>query len=293
MKLNKIAKISIVPVMVAGLVSPTIVANAAPAATPAPIVAAAAAENTDAQLRELDTLVQDIKTFEAENSQAVMQAGISARSGEKLPNYANELKELMNTAFELKDTITAATSGELLSTPAQIVDFVLTIPARIQLLKSAITTVKQAISDENGLRNKPQWVQWSVGMALTKATIRILNPLASVDDIKKSIEELAQDMQEGLKADDRGDNDRANIYDKSALNKVIWNTRFERDRYVLGKAKFADYNALNKEITKAVGVWFRVGATFGEVKMTMDELELALAKAKDAALRNANSLPQK
>ncbi|WP_353065697.1 CAMP factor family pore-forming toxin [Arcanobacterium hippocoleae] len=292
MKRTKLAKIAIVPAVVAGLVSPSIVANAAPVTTKAPVVAAVSAD-ANAQIRELDALVQDVQNFEAENAQAIMQASISSRSSEKLPNYANELKELMNTAFELKGTITAAISGELLVDPAQITDFVFTIPARIQLLKAAIDTVKRAIADENGLRNKPQWVQWSVGLAITKASIRILNPLASTGDIQKSLEELAKDMQEGLAAADRGDNDRANIYDKSALNKVIWNTRFERDRHVLGKAKFADYNALNKEITKAVGVWFRVSATYAEVKTTMANLELALTKAKDAALRNVNKLPKK
>lgn len=292
MKLKKLAKVSVFPVLVAGLVLPSTVANAAPLTTEPTTITTSVSAAADAQIDELDALVDDIKTFESENSQAILEAGIASRSGEQLPNYAEELKELLNTALELKDTITSAASGELFVDPAQITDFVFTIPARIQLLKSAITTVKHAVADENGLRNKPQWVQWEVGLAVTKATIRILNPLATAADIQASVEELAQDLQAGLEAADRGDADRANIYDKADLDKVIWNTRIERDKYVLGKAKFADYNALNKEITKAVGVWFRVNATYGEVKTTAANLELALEKAKDAAVRNVNNLPQ-
>lgn len=70
--------------------------------------------------------------------------------------------------------------------------------------------------------------------------------------------------------------DIATVYYKSKLDKAIWDTRFERDKKVLGVKDFETYNNLNKEITKAVGVQLNPNSTVEQVENIIIELQESL-----------------
>ena len=76
---------------------------------------------------------------------------------------------------------------------------------------------------------------------------------------------------------------KASFSFKRELADLIWQTRRERDQFVLGKVPSDVYTNLNKVITAAVGVQLAVNATNGEVTQAMDSLKNALAKAKEIA----------
>ncbi|MGO3018242.1 MAG: CAMP factor family pore-forming toxin, partial [Anaerococcus sp.] len=65
-------------------------------------------------------------------------------------------------------------------------------------------------------------------------------------------------------------------YYKSKLDKAIWDTRFERDKKVLGVKDFETYNNLNKEITKAVGVQLNPNSTVEQIENIIIELQESL-----------------
>lgn len=70
--------------------------------------------------------------------------------------------------------------------------------------------------------------------------------------------------------------DIATVYYKSKLDKAIWDTRFERDKKVLGVKDFETYNNLNKEIKKAVGVQLNPNSTVEQIENIIIELQESL-----------------
>ena len=75
------------------------------------------------------------------------------------------------------------------------------------------------------------------------------------------------------------DTDPATIYTKAHLNKAIWQVRHDRNKNINGKKDKAVVKELNKEISKAVGVWFRAKSTVGDCKAAEAELNDAYQKA--------------
>ncbi|WP_444810918.1 CAMP factor pore-forming toxin Cfg [Streptococcus canis] len=150
------------------------------------------------------------------------------------------------------------------------------IGVRVEALSEAIQAI---VFSTTQLTNKVEQAHIDMGFAITKLVIRILDPFTSVDAIKAQVEELKVLKQKVLNYPDLQPTDRATIYTKAKLDKAIWNTRFERDKKVLGVKSFEVYNTLNKAITHAVGVQLNPTTTVEQVDQEIVALQNALATA--------------
>lgn len=150
------------------------------------------------------------------------------------------------------------------------------IPQRIALISEIIETISKSTKE---LSNKVRKAQTKIGLEITKAVIIVVNPASTEAKITGEVEKLQKVYAEVLEYPDLKDDDEATIYVKAKLDKAIWNARVTRDKEILGKASFEVYNTLNKNITKAVGVWANPKATVAEVNQAIEDLKAALDEA--------------
>lgn len=232
----------------------------APVVTAAPALAApsepsVSASTTDDQLAQIDKTIAELQ---------------EAAKASHQTDYLKEIHRLLKTAFELRSTIVALATGSVPAfDPA-------TIPVRVSLLAEIGKTIGTATTE---LTNKVSDAHVQIGFAVTRAVIRLINPGATVEQLKESAEDLAQTIDLVRNYPDLGPQDRATIYVKARLDKTIWETRFNRDAKILGKASKEVYFELNKNITHAVGVWFDPTATVEKVDAEITALKEAYDKA--------------
>ncbi|MDO4606700.1 MAG: CAMP factor family pore-forming toxin [Bowdeniella nasicola] len=232
----------------------------APVVTAAPALAAPAdttvnATSTDDQLEAVDKAIAELQEAAKTNTRT---------------DYLKEIHKLLKTAFELRGTIIAlATGGVPPFDPA-------TIPLRVGVLAEIGKTIGTATTE---LTNKVSDAHVEIGFAVTRAVIRMVNPGATIEELKDTLADLKSTIERVSQYPDLGPQDRATIYVKARLDRVIWDTRIKRDTTILGKASSEVYWELNKSITHAVGVWFDPTATVEKVDAEITALKAAYDKA--------------
>ncbi len=223
-------------------------------------VVAAIADSSDEKIAKVDAIIADL-----ERAEATMSNEVKTQT-----DYGKEIRNLLSTAWELRGAITDIATGHI---PAFDVDTVL---PRLELLTQISMTIKTSTTE---LTNKVNDAHVQLGFAVTRAVIRLINPSATVEQLKASCEDLSQTLERVKGYPDLSPNDTATIYVKARLDKVIWQTRFDRDKYILGKAPSQAYFELNSKITHAVGVWFNASATVAQVDEEIDHLQAAYGEA--------------
>ncbi len=237
----------------AAVMAPAALADDTPSA---PITTQSEAQN---QLKKIDASIAELQ--EAEK--------VAAAATKPDTDYLKEIRELLATAFELRETITAIAAGGVPK-----FDFA-TIGPRVELLTTISSTVETASTD---LTNKVSEAHVEIGFAVTKAVIRLGNPTSTVDQIKDSIKDLKDTVAKVSNYPDLGPEDRATIYVKAKLDKAIWEVRLERDKNILGKNSDA-YWELNKAIMKAVGVQLDPTATVAQTEKAAKDVKAAYEAA--------------
>ncbi|WAW14965.1 CAMP factor family pore-forming toxin [Peptostreptococcus equinus] len=192
--------------------------------------------------------------------------------------YESMLNKLEKSSDELETDIQNYSSNGDRANPETIYDLN-SIGPRVELLLKSIEAIKFA-SDE--LSTKVEKAHSEIGFEIARATVKIANPFESVDNIQKEIDKLDALMNKLLSYPEIGPEDKATIYAKAKLRKAIWNTRFVRDKQILGKKSYTTYNNLNKEITKSVGIQLNPKTKVKDVDNAVDNLQKALNIALNA-----------
>ena len=184
--------------------------------------------------------------------------------------YKDQVVDLLHTVFNLRRAAQKIATGKV---PFYKLD---TLSARVQL----VTTIGQTIHDSvNNFQTKPRQANVTMGLEITKAVVILVDPMTTKDEITAEIAAVKDRYKAGLAMPDLKDTDPATIYTKSHLNKAIWQVRHNRAKNLAGKKDKAVVKELNKEISKAVGVWFRAKSTVGDCKAAEAELNDAYQKA--------------
>lgn len=240
------------------LLAPAVAAIPAQAA-PVTTAVVATASSTDAQLQQVDALINRLQVSERALGKDASKT-----------DYGKEIRDTLATAWELREAIVAIAAGGVPPfDPA-------TILPRLQLLTEIGNTIHVATTE---FANKTNDAHVQIGFAVTRAVIRVANPSGKVEQIQASIKELSELVSKVRTYPDLTPQDTATIYVKARLDKAIWETRFARDKNILGKVPFATYNELNGKITHAVGVWLDPTATVQKVDDEVAALKAAYAKA--------------
>ena len=143
-----------------------------------------------------------------------------------------------------------------------------------------VITIGQTIHNSvDNLQTKPRQANVTMGLEITKAVVILVDPTATKDMINAEIAAVEKCYKAAVAMPDIKDTDPATIYTKSHLNKAIWQVRHNRAKNLAGKKDRAVVKELNKEISKAVGVWFRAKSTVGDCKAAEAELNDAYQKA--------------
>lgn len=189
-------------------------------------------------------------------------------------DYAEYAADLEAQLQKLQSSVENATMAEEgLRFNTETIYDLNSIGARLELFTEIGKTIATA---SNELNMKVRQAHIEVGAEITKALIIAADPFATTEKITAEIGKLQAAIEKARNMPEVNSNDKATIYVKKALDKAIWNTRFERDKKVLGKTSFEVYDNLNKQITKAVGVQFRLSSTVADVEQAIKDLESAL-----------------
>lgn len=226
---------------------------------PAAVTAERSADITPAEARsaidDINAAVATLKEIQSEEPKA---------------DWSKEFDKLFATAAELTQSLAVVAGGyQTLANPDLIM-------ARTHLIVEIGLTVDKSA---NNLRYKIQKAHVELGFAVTRAIMRVANIGATEYQLKDSISDLRATYDRVSSYRDLKSTDTATIYVKDLLNKAIWNTRVARDKEILTHKNFRTYYTLNKEITKAVGVWFKAKATVAECDAAIAQLNAAYATA--------------
>ncbi|QJC21069.1 CAMP factor family pore-forming toxin [Arcanobacterium buesumense] len=223
-----------------------------------------------------DSSVQNVREEAKEKAAEVAETmtTINEAVSEVRPEVAwsKEFKQLFATLAELKSELIALSTGNIAAFDTE------TILTRAELATNIGVTIDTAV---NKLNNKVQAAHAELGFAITRAVLRLTNITATDAQLKDSIADLETVLNRVSQYPDVLPTDIATVYVKSDLTKKIWDTRWNRDKNILGKKSFATYHALNKKITAAVGVEFNARATVQQVRDAIESLDVAYATALD------------
>ncbi len=156
---------------------------------------------------------------------------------------------------------------------------------RAQLFVEAAKAIHTATHDWT---RKPQIVHSKAGLEITHAFMAVVDPFSNVERLTKRIKDMQGLVAYGNNFRDITPLDIATTYVKRALADTIWQTRFDRDEYILSKVPFEVYHELNKAITKAVGVQLNPETLVFEIDNAIANLKGAYQKAIDYL----NSIPK-
>lgn len=226
-----------------------------------------------------DDAIAQNQTVSQTNNLANQKENIVDRIDQDL-NQLNSLKEeVKGTEAEKPVTSAIETADKLKDSlkfnPETIYD-INSIGARVEALSDAIQAI---VFSTTQLTHKVDQAHIDMGFAITKLVIRIADPFTSVEAIKAQVQAISDLENKVLNYPDLKADDRATIYVKSSLDKVIWQTRFERDKKILGVKSFEVYQTLNQAITHAVGVQLNPNVTVAQVDQEVIALQNALTTA--------------
>jgi cAMP factor len=228
--------------------------------------------NQDAVLQNLEEKEEQLKDLKSEDLTSENQQNV-----DKLLDFVKDLEDQQSEKFGYYN----ARSFELPKYD--------NIPQRIELLTNIIKTITKSTKE---LNNKVRKAQTEIGLEITRAVVIVVNPASSQDKITGEITRLNETYERVLGYDDLTDEDAATVYVKAKLDKAIWDTRVKRDKEIIGKTSFEVYNTLNKNISKAVGVWLNPKATVAEVNQAIDDLQAALDEALSHVGENVEDAPE-
>lgn len=215
------------------------------------------------------------------------ESNVISQKKEEIDNSLNqESAQLYALKEDVKGTEKEQSVNSAISAVENLKTSLRANPETIYDLNSIGTRV-EAISDvieaivfsTQQLTNKVDQAHIDMGFAITKLLIRIADPFASNESIKGQVEAVKQVQATVLTYPDLQPTDRATIYVKSKLDKVIWQTRITRDQKVLNVKSFEVYHQLNKAITHAVGVQLNPTVTVSQVDQEIEVLQQALNTA--------------
>lgn len=254
--------------ILASVVATGIIAVPAAAVMPAALADGGSDTELTAASQAQDQLEQiDRSIAELQDAQKVAKAATKPDT-----DYLQELRELLETAFELRESITAIATGG-------VPDFdIATIGPRVELLATIASTIRTATTD---LTTKVSEAHVEIGFAVTKAVIRLVNPTSTVEKIQESKKDLEDTLAKVSDYPDLTPEDTATIYVKATLDKAIWDVRIKRDQNLLGKDSAA-YFAVNRAITKAVGVQLDPTATVAKTQQAAQDVQKAYDEAVGA-----------
>ena len=254
----------IIPILTGAVLAP--VAPAVAVAAPAPVSQSAARQH--AQVDAEQALAQ-VNARIAELHK-MPQAQVPASEAPKV-NYGEEIRKLLDTAFELRTAIESIIAGKV--PPVDLS----TIPARVDLLTTSVKTIQQA---NHNLVNKVEAAHVELGFSITRALIRTINPTSTAAQLAESKTDVLSTYAKVAAYRDLKPTDAATVYVKNRLNTKIWQTRINRDKYLLGK-NAEGYKAINKALTHATGVWFNPATTVKQVDDEVKALDLAFQATLD------------
>lgn len=236
----------------------------------APTVAFAAENDSNPSVVALQQAPETLtRTTAAEYMEQINQAIANIEESKKTDpqaDWGKEVSKLLSTAAEMSQVMESVAQHGM-----NLADADLEI-ARAKLVVEIGSTIQKS---SDNLRYKIQKAHVELGFAVTRAILRVANIGAKTPQLLDSINDLQETYARVSTYPDLSANSRANFYIKNALNKVIWKVRLARDKNILGKKPYPVYRKLNREITKAVWVWFRARATVQEVANTVENLEKA------------------
>ncbi|MCK1239189.1 CAMP factor pore-forming toxin Cfu [Streptococcus uberis] len=215
------------------------------------------------------------------------ESNVISQKKEEIDNSLNqESAQLYALKEDVKGTEKEQSVNSAISAVENLKTSLRANPETIYDLNSIGTRV-EAISDvieaivfsTQQLTNKVDQAHIDMGFAITKLLIRIADPFASNESIKGQAEAVKQVQATVLTYPDLQPTDRATIYVKSKLDKLIWQTRITRDQKVLNVKSFEVYHQLNKAITHAVGVQLNPTVTVAQVDQEIEVLQQALNTA--------------
>ena len=189
-------------------------------------------------------------------------------------DYKDQVGDLLDSVIRLRDLAEQIANGQV---PAYKLD---TLGSRVKLVITIGQTIHNSVDN---LQTKPRQANVTMGLEITKAVVILVDPTATKDMITAEIAAVEKCYKAAVAMPDLKDTDPATIYTKSHLNKTIWQVRHNRAKNLAGKKDRAVIKELNKEIAKAVGVWFRAKSTVGDCKAAEAELNDAYQKALAAS----------
>ena len=246
--------------LVAGALLVPVTLPAQAAADPAPLIRTAPVSSSDVDkakdlAKKLDGQAGDLKGL-----RQILPAG----------DYKDQVGDLLDSVIRLRDLAEQIANGQV---PAYKLD---TLGSRVKLVITIGQTIHNSVDN---LQTKPRQANVTMGLEITKAVVILVDPTATKDMINAEIAAVEKCYKAAVAMPDLKDTDPATIYTKSHLNKAIWQVRHDRNKNINGKKDKAVVKELNKEISKAVGVWFRAKSTVGDCKAAEAELNDAYQKA--------------
>ena len=233
--------------LVAGALLVPVTLPAQAAADPAPLIRTAPVSSSDADhaksiIKDLDGQAGDLKGL-----RQILPAG----------DYKDQVGDLLDSVIRLRDLAEQIANGQV---PAYKLD---TLGSRVKLVITIGQTIHNSVDN---LQTKPRQANVTMGLEITKAVVILVDPTATKDMINAEIAAVEKCYKAAVAMPDIKDTDPATIYTKAHLNKAIWQVRHDRNKNINGKKDKAVVKELNKEISKAVGVWFRAKSTVGDCK---------------------------
>lgn len=199
---------------------------------------------------------------------------LNLKESVKGTEYEKITKKLLNSINKLEKDAYIQENGVRFN-PATIFDLD-SIGARVDLIVECVNAMRFATTE---LTHKVVTAHREIGIAITRAIIQVVNPFVGVKDLQETTKGLDALMEKVKAYPDLQKGDIATVYAKANLRQTIWNTRFERDKKILGKTSFEVYDTLNRAITKAVSVQLRTSSTVADVDQAVVNLNQALKEA--------------
>ncbi len=156
-----------------------------------------------------------------------------------------------------------------------------TIPVRVQLLIRIGRAIRFGSTE---LSNKIIAAHTKLTEYILTGIVYAANPFASESQIMEYIEKFEALEQELLSYPDLSPEDIATIYKKAAYHRTIREARKVRNDANRTGRKF-QARELDKEISKAAGLWWRITVTCGELDEEEEKLILAIEKVAGPKIR--------
>lgn len=210
----------------------------------------------------------------------------AVKSVEDIEPADEKYKEVMDQFYEAHDFLDkeikvaemkqrqAVGSGEAVGALENTIYDLSTIPVRVQLMIRIGRAIRFATTE---LSNKVVAAHTKITEYIITGLLYAVNPFASEAQIMDYIQKFDQLEQELLAYPDLGPNDIATIYKKAA----VWREIREAKKVRASRTRFGNsfiVRELSEEISKTVGLQFRITVKCGELDEQVKKLHEAMEK---------------